>query len=480
MTDTPKPPKPKKSAYVKLPQVRQPVQARLEAVLKTLTGEETEAEAARQLGLSRLRFQTLSHRALQAMADALEQKPPGRPPKSEREAELEQELQRLRRENAEMRRHKETVDRLLGVASDLMNGRLSPSGRSPKPRATKPAETPSDADEDPDGAARLGEARALMARGVPMWAAARAVGVSAATLRRWESRTRRGTPPKRRRGPRVRVVVSDGPTRAASLVRELRGCIGAEALRRSVPGLSRRQAFAVKAQTLTEMERERRASCTRIVITEPGVVRAFDAMHTPTRDGERHTLIAADAAVPFRTSAVCVASYDGGAVSRALEEDIRRYGPPFVYRLDRAACHRVAQVRELATRHHVVLLSGPPRHPQYYGQLERQNREHRDWLRRTDGMSDDELQQELLRMIAALNTLKPRRSLGWKTPAAAWERRRAPEDRIAFYEEVQDRAARIRRQLEARGESAGQAERFATEAALMQRGWLVRVQRGWC
>src|SRR5262249_21059215 len=79
------------------------------------------------------------------------------------------------------------------------------------------------------------------------------------------------------------------------------------------------------------------------------------------------------------------------------------------------------------------------------------------------------------RMRYAWNSTLPRRSLSWRTASEAWAARGIIDiDRQTFKAEVQDRAARIRRQLEARGEHAGQAERFAIEATLTKYGWLVR------
>jgi hypothetical protein len=61
--------------------------------------------------------------------------------------------------------------------------------------------------------------------------------------------------------------------------------------------------------------------------------------------GPRTALIASDASVPYRTTARAVAAYDGDHVARTLEEDLRTQGAPLVYRMDRASCHRVPQVR---------------------------------------------------------------------------------------------------------------------------------------
>ena len=76
-------------------------------------------------------------------------------------------------------------------------------------------------------------------------------------------------------------------------------------------------------------------------------------------------------------------------------------------------------------------------------------------------------------MKYALNCVKRRRSLQWRTADEVWRARPDVKvDRAELADEVRDRAARIQRQLEARGASVGQVERYAIEAALKQRGWL--------
>ncbi|MGC3996460.1 MAG: hypothetical protein QM767_02575 [Anaeromyxobacter sp.] len=81
-------------------------------------------------------------------------------------------------------------------------------------------------------------------------------------------------------------------------------------------------------------------------------------------------------------------------------------------------------------------------------------------------------------MLLALNGAWPRHNLGWRTSEEAWQARpELHEDRDALREEVQDRAARIRRQVEGRGATAAMAERLAIEWALTKRGYL-RCERG--
>ncbi|MBK7863639.1 MAG: hypothetical protein IPJ65_34540 [Archangiaceae bacterium] len=115
-----------------------------------------------------------------------------------------------------------------------------------------------------------------------------------------------------------------------------------------------------------------------MVIPTLGVVRV-DAMHVSTIEGWRHLLAVADASIPYRTMLAMVGSYDSSSAA-TLNLGILLNGAPLVYRFDRAKCHRTAEVREVLNRHEVLVLQGPPRHPRYGGQLERQNREHRAWL----------------------------------------------------------------------------------------------------
>jgi hypothetical protein len=83
---------------------------------------------------------------------------------------------------------------------------------------------------------------------------------------------------------------------------------------------------------------------------------------------------------------------------------------------------------------------GPPRHPGFYGQTERQNREHRQWLDQLDVIDQDELD----RMLHALNTLWRRPTLGFQTAEEAWKMRPTiREDRSILSEEVSERAGRL-------------------------------------
>jgi hypothetical protein len=75
-------------------------------------------------------------------------KPSGRPPKNPRETDLETENERLRRQNARLQDRVDTIDRLLGVASDMLKDAWSrlvaAAARPPKlsRRATTRRRTP--------------------------------------------------------------------------------------------------------------------------------------------------------------------------------------------------------------------------------------------------------------------------------------------------------------------------------------------------
>jgi len=475
MADEPK----RKSAYdyQRAPEVSPEVQPLYEAFLAVQSGQRTVTEAARQLGLSRNRFQTLMHRGLSGLLEELAPKPAGRPPKPPREAELEVELEQLRKQNAYLQQRVETVDRLLGVASDLVRGKLTLKGEGRQTGAKPDAEATSNDADEPDGEARrrLEGVEALKRLGVTMTLTAALVASSPATLRRQAARARRGEQLVHPRGRALEAPTQELISAGSSVVRSMKGLIGAEALSHKVPGLSRRKAAAIKQETLTQMERERIAACERVVVTQPDVIRGFDAVHVSTTGGWRYLLASADASVPYRTLLAVVDSYDSSSVAASLELDIQCNGAPLVYRLDRARCHRTDEVHEVLSRHGVLVLHGPPRHPQYYGQLERQNREHRAWLEACGTLDPQQLAAEALSMKTAWNSTLPRRILSWQTAADVWKQRpKLVVDRKQLSEEVADRAARLQRQLDVRGGHADLAERLAIEATLTKHGWLER------
>lgn len=479
----------KKSDYVPAPAVEAEMERRYLAVLKVMSGAMTVTDAARELGLSRNRFQTLMHRGLTALVQELVPKPPGPAPVSDSERALRAENDQLKRHVQRLEARVETVDRMLGIASEMVRGRVKMTGRgTTKERrttskaSTTSTETTTAADpepEEPDVAvAHVAELRRC---GMRAECAAALAGRSASTLRRWTRRARLGEPVRRAPGPAPRPADAgqsiEARERLGELVRATHGLIGADALRHAVPGTTRRGCSVVKRVTVREMERERQAACERVLVTQPGVVRGFDQMYVNTTSGRRFLLFSADGAVQYRTSVMPCEHYDGTSVHAAVERDFAANGPPLVWRVDRAKQHEDPRVLALLAHEKVLLLHGPPRHPQYYAQLERQNREHRAWLDQLGTPDPAELALLAEQMRTALNEKWPRRTLDWKTASEVWSTRQPVDvDRDALRDEVRERAAKLRRDHELRDD---QAQRFAIEAALTQRQLLQRSAGGW-
>jgi transposase len=434
----------------------------------------TVTDAAERLNLSRVQCHTLMNRAAAGVLEALLPKKPGRRGMPEREQKLQEEVETLRRENKRLEERVETIDRLMTVAGGILRGQVRTT-RTKK----KKTESGSNEPEDPDGAARrkIEEATRLRGAGVSAALAAALVGVCASTMRRWRQRVRANRRACHRRGPSGREeLCAEKRTELEQLVRELRGLCGAAALGHAA-GVSRRQAARVKRQVLVELERERVARCSRLLVTEPGVLRSLDQLYIGARPAQQIALIASDASTPYRTSARTVLAYTGEEVARVLEEDFTRNGAPLVLRMDRASSHDAPAVRDVLRAHEVLQLHGPARYPQYYGQHERQNREHNDWLAHAEKIDDAELAE----MMRVLNERWLRPSLGWRSAAEVWERRtRLRTDRRQLRREVMQRTARLRARLGAKRQAVRLAERLAIEQALEDRGLVRRIPGGWC
>ena len=471
----------KNKSYTPAPPLAPEQEQRLALVLEVLSGQRTVSEAARALGMSRNHFQTILHRGLAGLMQGIGPKMGGRPAKPAELWALEEELTRLRRENEKLQDRVGSTDRLLEVASGLLHGRIRATSRT---RQKKTKGGPGEKKRDEPDAERLRAlqgAEEMSALGLSAAMAASVVGVHEATVRRWKRRERRGE-------PLVRPVRAGAERPAAplykqtsELVRRLHGLVGAEALRRSVAGISRREAALVKAQTLTLMERERKAALTHVAVTAPHIMRGLDGMHLRGGESSLHALFIADAAVPYRTTVRTAKRYDSQLVVQALRADIEHHGAPLVYRLDRASAHEAPPVRELLEAHQVFVLHGPPRCPRFYGQHERQNREHRGWEEELELLGIEEVQPCLEEMLEAVNTLWRRRTLNWRTAYEAWSARAPLQiDRRALREEVVERTCRIARQIDGRGKPTDLAQRLAIEQTLQARGYLRKEIGGWC
>jgi transposase InsO family protein len=463
--ETPKDPS---SNYTPAPEVPPELAPRLVLILQVLAGAKSVSEAAREANLSRNHFQSLLNRSVGSMIEALTPQEPGRKPKPAALSDLEQRLKKLERENIRLKKRVEATDELIMVAGELLHGQRRPGQRTR--RARKGGE-PDDVEPEPrryilERVDRMHELGQTLVRG------ARLAGVDASTVRRWRcGRCERTT----------RAVPAPLATHAEQLVRELHGLIGAAALSRAVSGLSRREAARLKSSTLTLLERERQQGLSRIKVAQAGLMRGVDAMHLSTMNGKCYALVCADAAIPYRTTVNLGERYDAELVAHTIEQDIERHGAPLILRADRARAHDAPIVMRVLEEHQVLMLHGPPRYPCFYGQLERQNREHRAWL---DALADPHgqpMQALLEQMIHCLNTLWPRHALGWKTAAQAWNARSdICIDRHAFKKEVQSRARHLERHIDLRAKPADLIERLAIEQTLGNLGYLHRQKGGWC
>lgn len=473
----------RKPSYTPAPAVPAQMMPRLVAILEVLAGVKSVSEAARTLGVSRNHFQTILHRGVGGLVDAITIKTGGRPRNPQQLTSLQAELLRLERENKRLRKRVESTDQLLQVAGQLLHGRLRPTGRQRRTRKSRGGI--GDRAEEPEPARKRREILASVAElrhmGLNATQAAAIAGVDPATLRRWHAQADRPPAVARRSERPARTIPPAAVTQAEDLIRRLHGLIGADALRHSVQGLSRRAAAYVKACTLRTLERERKSSLARVTVSQPGVLRGLDAMYLNTPEGHYFALISADGSVPYRTALTSGPSYDTALVERALRRDFERNGPPLILRLDRAKAHDTPGVAAILRENAVLALHGPPSYPCFYGQLERQNREHRAWLVPLGDLPRRDIDHCLEEMIAALNELWPRRSLGWKTSAQCWNAR-APLRivRHAFQEEVQQRASKIARRIAETRQPEDLAERLAIEQTLERLGYLRQETGGWC
>jgi hypothetical protein len=112
--------------YQRAPRVSAEVLPRYKAVSEVLAGVLTVSEAARRLKLSRNRFQTVMHRAMEGLLAGLRVKEPGRPVRPEWEKKLREETERLRRENERLMKQAQSTDRLLSLARGVLTTRSGP------------------------------------------------------------------------------------------------------------------------------------------------------------------------------------------------------------------------------------------------------------------------------------------------------------------------------------------------------------------
>lgn len=119
-------------SYKRLPEIPPEMQERYRVMVEVLSGTLTVRDGASRLGLSRNQFQSLLHRGLEGLLGGISTHPAGRPAVPETQRRLEEQREDLEKANERLRRQVETTDRLLGLASGLLRGRVQMRARSPK------------------------------------------------------------------------------------------------------------------------------------------------------------------------------------------------------------------------------------------------------------------------------------------------------------------------------------------------------------
>jgi hypothetical protein len=310
----------KTQSYEPAPQVPREMLERFQTIQEVMLGQLSVSEGARRLSMSRNHFQTLLHRAEKAMLQSVTPKPAGRPATPAREVELQTALSRLQKENEQLKMRSEAVERLLDLAGDWARGKIGMRARRAKAHRTK---APTNDPEEPDGGVVRSlwtEACRQRSQGSQWMDVARLLGCGSATLRRWKHRAECNCLLRQRPGPGSRALPSpQQQCLAEDLVRALDGQIGAAALSKGVPGLSRRDASRLKQRALSKMEAERKTSACHVIVTRPDVIRGFDPVFAEAAEGRRYLMPVADAAVPKRTTVDVKERYDADAVYEVLK-----------------------------------------------------------------------------------------------------------------------------------------------------------------
>lgn len=119
-------------SYKRLPDIPPEMQERYRVMVEVLSGTLTVRQGASRLNLSRNQFQSLLHRGLEGLLGGISTHPGGRPAVPETQRRLEEQREELERENERLRRQAETTERLLGLASGLLKGRVQMRTRAAK------------------------------------------------------------------------------------------------------------------------------------------------------------------------------------------------------------------------------------------------------------------------------------------------------------------------------------------------------------
>src|SRR5207302_5615420 len=233
------------SSYESQPEIPPGLKKRFELIRAVIAESTTISEAARELGMARVNMQTLVHRVEAAIVATLQPRSTGPATRPPAEKQLEARIAQLDKENARLKKQLQAADDMMMAAGEIirsLRGLAPATSRTSSSRSKRSPQKPS-SDDDPERTTTESTLRQALGRLTRKTCddtrAARLLGISVKTLRRWIERLAAGHPLILRRGGVMHPGPAESEERVRETVRELHGLPGAESLARSVSGVSR-------------------------------------------------------------------------------------------------------------------------------------------------------------------------------------------------------------------------------------------------
>jgi transposase InsO family protein len=207
-----------------------------------------------------------------------------------------------------------------------------------------------------------------MRQGHSLHEAARWLGISVRTLRRWARRTGQVVPRGR---PVYRSPLALRQEVIAQLV-EWGPAAGVPALRAAFPMMSRAELTDLLRRFRRVHRRRRGRRLARLEWKRVGAVWSADFAHPPQPiEGRFPRLLAVrDLASGYQLAFAPVPDETGETAAALLSRLFTEHGPPLVLKLDNGSAFRCEQLQSLLERHGVLVLHSPVRTPQYNGSIE--------------------------------------------------------------------------------------------------------------
>ena len=385
---------------------------RLKAILETISGNRTIADAAAEIGVGEARFHELRNEVLQAALAALEPRPAGRPARERTEAdprvvELESQIRELDLEvkashvREQLALHmphvlqraadaidageplpgdieaekKKTAEQSHGQAPQGEKTPLRPWRCSCRPRRARGYEGQKDRREQ-ERLVRVGAVQfALWAKrtyDVSRNEAARRLRISPATLKRWlDGFEENGLAAEPRGRP---AVESDRELRLAvrALFDVLGPGLGVPTLKEFFGSMPRRELDDIARQYQKVHYDGKRVLVHALSWSRPGAVWAMDYTAPPAviEDGFRTILVVRDLASGCTLLALPARADSAQTTVEALRALFVEHGAPLAIKSDNGGHFVAAEVAALLAEHGVVHLRSPYYCPTYNGAIE--------------------------------------------------------------------------------------------------------------